>query len=57
MTKYQNTSAGSPRALLVFQGIGIVLLTALLIQVFSGGKGPLLLEAILVGLGALLLLQ
>jgi len=57
MTKDQHTSAGSQRALLVLQGMGLVLLTLLLIQIFSTGKGSLLFSAILAGAGIMLILK
>jgi hypothetical protein len=46
----------SREVLLVLQGMGLVLLTAFLFQIFSTGKGQLYLWAILAGLGALFLL-
>lgn len=51
------TGAVSPRALLALQGMGFSLLTVLLYQAFSTGKGVLLLGAIVGAIGVIWLLR
>jgi O-antigen ligase len=48
---------GSPKARIALQAIGVVLLTGLLIQIFSGDKGLLLLQGLLGGVCALWLFK